>query len=60
MDLNRLYSAHQLELMRAAMSHEADERELHNARADHIAERIAYIREQEGAHAAPLLPADAF
>lgn len=60
MDLNRLYTAHQLELMRAAMSNEADERELHNARADHIAERIIHLRTEAGAKGARLLPADTF
>lgn len=60
MDLNRLYSLHQLALIRAAKADDDDERDNHNAEADSIASRISDFQERIGADSAQLLPADAF
>ncbi|MCB2073279.1 MAG: hypothetical protein H6917_06945 [Novosphingobium sp.] len=59
MDLNRLYSLHQLALIRAASSDDANERKHHNAEADSIAARISDFQLGLGADSTRLLPADA-
>lgn len=58
-DLNRLYFLHQLALIRSASADGCRERNHHNAQADTIALRITEIHDETGAHAAPLLPAEA-
>lgn len=60
MDLNRLYSLHQLALIRAAKADDDGEREHHNAEADSIASRISDFQQCIGADGTQLLPAAAF
>ena len=53
MDLNRLYSDHQLLLMRADRAPSDDARRVHTAAASHVAERIGRTQRALGAAAAP-------
>lgn len=60
MDLNKLYSLHQLALIRAAKADDDDEREQNNAEADSIAARISDFQENIGVDSTRLLDADTF
>ena len=53
MDLNRLYSDHQLLLMQADRAPSDDARRVHTAAASHVAERIGRTQRALGAAAAP-------
>jgi hypothetical protein len=60
MDLNKLYSRHQLALMHAGCADDCKERERHQQEADAIASRISKFQDRVGADSIELLPADAY
>ena len=53
MDLNRLYSDHQILLMEAARAPSEGLRRIHAVAASHLAERIGSVQRALGATAAP-------
>ena len=59
MDLNSLYSQHQIALIRAATSPGCDDRRRFHAFADGIALRIRALQDTLGAKATALIPAAA-
>jgi hypothetical protein len=54
LDLNELYSRHQIALMRLADARSPLEQECYRAEVGHFAERIAFIRRGLGAPGAPV------
>lgn len=60
MDLNKLYSRHQLALMRAGCADDSKEKERREQEADVIASRISKFQDRVGADYIELLPADAY
>lgn len=57
MDMNKVYSAHQIALIRASASGDRNERKHLREVADQIAGHIAWYKDRNGAPRAQILPA---